>query len=234
MTSSDVDATGDARASPHGGTKELAPDFAWTLLQLTPHAVIAVDDQQRIRFFNQAAERMFEVATAEILGDPLDVLIPRDLADRHRQHVAAFARADETARWMDERGPVQGRRRSGELFPARAAIARFEAAHRWYAAAVVEDLTRVRAQEQELHDLVEILENTPDFVGLADREGTITYHNAAAREVLGPVALEPGAHVSQSHPAWATRKVLGEGFPAAVRHGTWRGRTATRSRSTRC
>ena len=222
----DADPIDAPRPSLDEGLQQLAPDFARTLLQLTPHAVIVVDDQQRIRFLNQAAERMFEVAADDTLGAPLDALIPESAADRHREHVAAFSRGDETARWMDERRPVQGRRRTGELFPARAAIASFNSAHRRFAAAVVEDLTSVRAREQELHDLVEILENTPDFVGLADPAGRITYHNAAARNVLGASALTPGAHVSRSHPEWAARKVLEEGFPAAARDGTWRGRTA--------
>ena len=226
MIQFDADSIGDARASPHDGLEDFAPDFAQTLLQLTPHAVVVVDNDQRIRFFNRAAERMFLAPANEILGMPLDTLLPETVADRHRDHVAAFSCADDAARWMDERGPVQGRRSNGELFPARAAIASFEAGQRRCAAAVVEDLTSVRAREQKLHDLVEILENTPDFVGLADCDGRITYHNAAARDVLGTAALKPGAHVSQSHPAWAARKVLEEGFPAAVRDGAWRGRTA--------
>jgi PAS domain S-box-containing protein len=83
-----------------------------------------------------------------------------------------------------------------------------------------------RGLEAERDRLAEILEATTDFVGIADIAGNILYANRALRDLLGPASVEPGRPVRGTHPAWAARKVLEEGIPAAHRERTWRGETA--------
>ena len=47
------------------------------ILQSAMDAIISIDEHQHIVLFNQAAERMFEWSVAEMMGQPLDRLIPR-------------------------------------------------------------------------------------------------------------------------------------------------------------
>jgi diguanylate cyclase (GGDEF)-like protein/PAS domain S-box-containing protein len=78
-------------------------------------------------------------------------------------------------------------------------------------------------REAEHRRLVEIIEATPDFVGLADLEGTILYHNPAARDILGQA--QAGGRIADFHAAESLARVWHEALPTAREHGVWRGET---------
>ena len=55
------------------------------LLRQLPDAIIYADREGAIRFWNAGAERIFGFAAAEALGQPLDIIIPERLRERHWQ-----------------------------------------------------------------------------------------------------------------------------------------------------
>lgn len=57
--------------------------LARTLLTSAPDAVIYADSQGVIRFWNQAATRLFGFPAEEALGQTLDIIIPVNLRARH-------------------------------------------------------------------------------------------------------------------------------------------------------
>ena len=63
----------------------LPDDFMAHLVAGCPDAVIYADAQGRIRFWNEAATRIFGYAEAEALGQSLDLIIPVRLRERHWQ-----------------------------------------------------------------------------------------------------------------------------------------------------
>jgi|GEM_PF-5435488 len=85
-----------------------------------------------------------------------------------------------------------------------------------------------RTARDERDRLTGILDATPDFVGIADAEGNVLYHNHGARRILGVPPGQPVTrwHVQRSHPKWAARRVLEEGFPTAMAEGVWHGEVA--------
>ena len=85
-----------------------------------------------------------------------------------------------------------------------------------------------REKERQRRELADVVEATPDFVGIKELEGGSVYHNPAAREVLGLAADEAYRNhpIEESHPAWAVERVRDEGIPTALREGEWRGETA--------
>jgi diguanylate cyclase (GGDEF)-like protein/PAS domain S-box-containing protein len=81
---------------------------------------------------------------------------------------------------------------------------------------------RTRAAEEERSRLIEILEATSDYVGMADPEGRLIYVNAAGRRMLG----SSGDATGESRADWASDLPAGERLLAAVRDGAWQGETA--------
>jgi PAS domain S-box-containing protein len=120
------------------------------MLSISSDAVISVDEAQRITFFNQGAERMFGYATEEILGEPLDILIPDPYRAAHAGHVRAFGASPVVARRMGERGQIVGQRKNGEVFPADASISKQDVRGRRIYTAVVRDVTERHRVEQAL------------------------------------------------------------------------------------
>jgi PAS domain S-box-containing protein len=119
------------------------------ILAISADAVVSVDDAHRIVLFNQGAERIFGWRAEEVLGRPLDLLIPDAFVAVHRRHLATFAFAGAPARRMGERGEVTGKRRSGESFPAEASISKLRVGDRQLFTAVLRDISERRASEEE-------------------------------------------------------------------------------------
>lgn len=94
------------------------------VLNISPAAIVMVAETQQILLFSQGAETIFGFSKEEVLGKPLDILLPAATAEIHRQHVMNFAQAPESVRLMNARQIVWGRRKDGKIFPAEAAISK--------------------------------------------------------------------------------------------------------------
>lgn len=57
--------------------------FYRTLVRDAPDAIIYADAQGAIAFWNRGAERIFGFSEAEAMGKPLDIIIPKNLQQRH-------------------------------------------------------------------------------------------------------------------------------------------------------
>ena len=89
------------------------------------------------------------------------------------------------------------------------------------------DVTERKQLEQQEARLVEILEATPDYVGIASPQRGILWHNRRLRE-LRPDLSNPQDQpdFSVAHPEWS-RKIMEEvAIPAAIEHGSWSGEMA--------
>jgi PAS domain S-box-containing protein len=120
------------------------------LLAIAADAIITVDEGQRIVHFNRGAEEIFGYSADEVIGGPLNILIPARFHAAHTEHVARFAASAEPARRMGHRREVAGLRKNGEEFPSEASIAKIGEPGRRLFAVVLRDVTeRKRAEENE-------------------------------------------------------------------------------------
>ncbi len=94
------------------------------IIDIAADGVIALDERFRIVRYNKGAERIFQWTEDEMLGEPLDRLLPLASRAVHRGHMRGFAAGEVDARRMAERRAIAGVRRNGEEFSADASIAR--------------------------------------------------------------------------------------------------------------
>lgn len=127
------------------------------IVEISADAIVTIDDQQRITMFNDGAEEIFGWRREEILGRPLDVLVPERFRAIHRQHVRSFAAEPTTARRVgDHQRPVVGLRKSGEEFPAESAISKLHVGGTQLFTASLRDVTEPRRREREAQILAEL------------------------------------------------------------------------------
>jgi PAS domain S-box-containing protein len=120
------------------------------ILAIAADAIITIDESQRIVHFNTGAEQIFGYSAHEMMGQPLDILLPEPARAAHSGYVTDFGRTAETARRMGHRREVAGRRRNGEEFPAEASISKLQTADGLLYTAVVRDVTeRKRAEDRQ-------------------------------------------------------------------------------------
>jgi PAS domain S-box-containing protein len=160
------------------------------IVELSEDAVISMDAKQRIRLFNHAAERTFGYRADEVLGEPLDVLIPQRFHISHRRHVEAFGAAPEPLRPMNERGTLLGRRKDGTEFPIEASISKFEVQGEQVFFARLRDVTERRRAEEGLQHLAAIVESSDDAILGETLDGVILSWNAGAQRLYGYTAAE--------------------------------------------
>jgi PAS domain S-box-containing protein len=85
-------------------------------------AIIAVGLDERIVIFSAAAERLFRATAAEMMGQPLELLIPHRYRSAHHAHIRRFADDRQSARTMGKFGRLTALRRDGSEFPIEASI----------------------------------------------------------------------------------------------------------------
>ena len=121
------------------------------ILEIADDAIISVDETQRIQIFNQGAEKIFGYATAEVLGQPLDILLPEAFRKIHRRHLRKFADSDGVSRQMAERSSqVFGRRKNGEEFPAEASISKLKIKEGFLFTVMLRDISERQQIERAL------------------------------------------------------------------------------------
>lgn len=102
----------------------LSDELLARIVALAADAIICIDANRSITFFNDGASRIFGYTAEEALGQDLDLLIPERFRRAHDSHIDSFGRSPVVARQMGERSTISGVRKNGEEFPAEAAIAK--------------------------------------------------------------------------------------------------------------
>ncbi|MEV4281361.1 PAS domain-containing hybrid sensor histidine kinase/response regulator [Actinoplanes xinjiangensis] len=109
--------------------------------------VLAVDETGTIRVLNPAMERLFGYAAAELLGQPVEVLVPVALRDIHDGHLRGFMQQPHT-RHMGEGRSLRGLRKDGTSFPVEISLSPFPTDEGLLVTAAVADITeRLRMEE---------------------------------------------------------------------------------------
>ncbi len=120
------------------------------ILNIAPEAIISLDADQRIRLFNSGAERIFGHAASDVIGKPVEILIPPRYRNVHRNHVMLFQAADKESTLMSDRGEISGLRADGSEFPAKASISRLNLDDEVVLTVILHDITEQKMVEADL------------------------------------------------------------------------------------
>lgn len=121
------------------------------LLEAAPDAMVIVDHDGRIIRVNAQTEKLFGYVRAELLGEPVEMLMPGGLASRHPAHRAAYF-ADPHARAMGSGLELRGRRKDGSEFPVAVSLSPLQTESGIIVSSAIRDITLQKAAEQALQD----------------------------------------------------------------------------------
>jgi PAS domain S-box-containing protein len=111
--------------------------------------VLVVDADGAVVALNPQAERMFGYAAHELLGRPIEELLPKRFAEAHRAHRTAYA-ANPAPRPMGNGLELWGRNKSGNTFPVEISLSPLQGGGRPLISASVRDVTLRRHVEEQL------------------------------------------------------------------------------------
>lgn len=159
----------------------ISPSLLKGMLAIASDAIVIINHTQTITFFNQGAQNIFGYASEEIIGKPLDLLIPERFVEIHRQHIARFSVQTESSRMMSQRGRLWGRRKDGSEFPAEASITQWGAGRRQSFGVIMRDIgTQLTAQQESrrTHAILQTqMEASLDAILIVDENGTMMSFN---------------------------------------------------------
>ncbi len=125
-----------------------ADEFIRLTIEAAPLACAIVDKAGRIVLVNTATEDLFGYDRDELVGQSVEMLVPKRLQGQHRRDRTAYA-AEPVVRPMGEGRDLQGVRRDGSVVPVEVALSPVETPQGLHILATVADITERRlAQEQ--------------------------------------------------------------------------------------
>ena len=118
------------------------------LLEAAPDAMVCVEADGRIALVDGQVLRMFGYSRAELVGQPVEVLVPEDARAFHSQYREGYAE-DPDPRPMGAGLQLAGCRRDGSTFPADISLSAIDSPEGMLILAAVRDVTdRLEAQAE--------------------------------------------------------------------------------------
>ena len=112
-------------------------------------AIISLDSEGKIVFWNQAAEAIFGYSAGEVMGKSLAVIMPQRFQDIHEKAMKRVVSTGER-RLAGKTVEVIALRKDGSEFPMEFTVAGWKSGEQIYSTAIARDITERREMEQQL------------------------------------------------------------------------------------
>jgi PAS domain S-box-containing protein len=126
-----------------------------SVLKSSPIAFVSVDRQGKIVKFNPAAESMFGYASAQMLNQSIDVLVPENSRRKHADHVAEFFHSPVEHQYMGDWRWIEAVRSNGSRFHISVLLTKAVIDGDQITTAMLTDMTGEQTRQRELLKLVE-------------------------------------------------------------------------------
>jgi formate hydrogenlyase transcriptional activator len=207
----------DAATFPQHERVEFAQLALENLFEVSPDAIFVTDARGVIRGANPRATELFGHTQTELIGQPIESLVPERFRGRHPSHRENY-NAHPRARQMGAAMNLFGLRRDGTEFPVDIMLKPIETAQGPVVLSFVRDVTEqrealeaLRRNDQQLRSIVEIVRDYAIYH--LDRDGNVMTWNPGAERIKGYAAEEiVGAHLSR----FFTQEDVDRGRPAEM------------------
>ncbi|MWV12959.1 PAS domain S-box protein [Pseudomonas sp. R-28-1W-6] len=126
------------------------------VVEASPNAIVLVDGQGLVAMVNRQTELMFGYARDELLGQPVEQLLPESLRKMH-PHLREGFLNDPSPRRMGGNRELFGQHRDGRLIPLEVGLSPLRSGSDMLVQAVIIDISERKAAEQRLREQAEQL-----------------------------------------------------------------------------
>ncbi|MFZ3329759.1 MAG: PAS domain S-box protein [Candidatus Acidiferrales bacterium] len=151
------------------------------LLENAPDAIVIVNHAGQIQLVNAQTEILFGYSREELVGMPVEVLVPRRFQDQHAGHRHAYVHSPKS-RSMGAGLELYGQRKDGSEFPVEISLSPLETAAGTVISSSIRDISERKRAESMFRNL---LESAPDAMVIVNQGGLIQLVNAQAEKLFG-------------------------------------------------
>ncbi len=215
-----------SRATPRGRTISPRPDSRMDaslqdlyrlVVEAAPTGFVAINQDGVIELVNSCFEKLFGYHREEILGQPVEMLVPRRFRDNHPSHRKGFF-ADPRARQMGVGRDLAGLRKDGSEFPIEIGLNSLVSGGKTLALAAVVDITERRRIEDATRQLLDgIIDNIQTLASSSEELTSVSQQMASSsEETRAQASVVSGAAELMSKNAQSVSKSV-EDLGASIR-----------------
>ena len=167
------------------------------VVEASPSALIMVRGDGLITLVNSQTEKLFGYARHDLVGRPIEMLLPERFRGKHGALVASFF-SEPTARAMGAGRELYGLRKDGSEVPVEIGLNPISGSGGRFVLASVIDITARKTSEKMLRDQALILELANDSIFIRDSDDRLTYWNQGAESLYGWTKKEALGHVTHA------------------------------------
>jgi PAS domain S-box-containing protein len=208
---------GPPRGTPALPLPQLAASDLRELVEAVPDALVVIDQSGRLILVNRQTEQLFGYHRAELLGQPVEVLVPERLRERHVGHRDGYL-AKPHLRPMGVGLELVGQRKDGHEVPVEISLSPLHSGSGLFVVASIRDVTQrrnaetqrrnaesqLRKLEQRYRSLVEGIPAVTFMATLDEVDEQALYVSPQIEELLGFTQQEwlenPILWYTQLHP----------------------------------
>jgi len=170
------------------------------LLQAVPDALVGMDQKGVILFVNRQTELLFGYDREELIGQPIDTLVPqtrRQISADHKEDYSAESRTRSSGLDLE----LTGRHHKGGTFPVNVSISHIDTGDALLVITAADDVSQQQRAIRDVGLTMAVVEYADDAIIATTLEGIITSWNPAAEKMYGYSATEAiGRHVGLLFP----------------------------------
>ena len=153
-------------------------------MEAVPDALVGMDQKGVIRFVNRQTESLFGVDRDQLIGEPIETLVPEPLWQIYAEHRENYF-ADLRTRSLGLDLELSGRQRDGTEFPINISISSIDTGDVLLVITAVRDVTQRQQALKNAQRIAAIVEYSDDAIIGGTLEGTVTSWNPAAERLYG-------------------------------------------------
>jgi PAS domain S-box-containing protein len=191
-----------------------------SVLEAAPDAIVIADGDGSIVLVNAQTERLFGYAREQLVGQPIEILVPERFQGRHVGHRQDFL-AEPRVRSMGEGLELYGRRADGSEFPVAISLSPVETAEGALVIAAVRDVTERHRIEREIQELNERLTRDNTELAAVNRE-LEAFSYSVSHDLRAPLRAIDGFSQALLEDCGGDLGEVGRGYLSRVRRAAQR------------